>query len=97
MIYILFLKEMIYGADLFQMEDVRNECIAYCNRSLCDENCLTIKVIADIRAMTELSAKCLKHALERFKLVDDHVFEENLGHGLNFLKSATNALIFDLL
>jgi len=97
MIYILFLKEMIYGADLFQMEDVRNECISYYSLSLCDKNCLTIKDIADLRAMTELSAKCLNHALERFKLVDDHVFEENLGHGLNFLKSATNALIIDSL
>ncbi|KAL5244905.1 hypothetical protein ACI65C_012315 [Semiaphis heraclei] len=66
------IDEMIYGADLFQMGDVRNECIAYCNRSLCDENCLTIKVIAEIRAMTELSAKCLKHALERFNEIIRH-------------------------
>jgi len=87
---------MIYGADLFRLEDVRNECISYYRWSLCDENCLTIKDIADLRAMTELSAQCLNHALERFKLVDYHVYEDNLGHGLNYLKNVTiNAKIID--
>jgi len=67
--YILFFKEMSLAAELFLMTDVRNECIAYYIWSLSDDNCFTIKDIADVTAMTELSEKCLNHALRRFKLV----------------------------
>jgi len=67
---ILFLKEILNAADLFQMEDVRNECLKYYVYLVHDTNCLTIKEIADVRAMTALSKICLDYALRRFLLVD---------------------------
>lgn len=69
-IHFFFFKEILNAGDMFQMEDVRNECLKYYLLCLRDSNCLTIKEIADSRSMTKLSEKCLEYALERFLLVD---------------------------
>ncbi|XP_022176810.1 kelch-like protein 17 isoform X2 [Myzus persicae] len=66
------IDEMLFGAELFLMNDVRDECISYYKRSLSDENCLTIKEIADIRGMTKLSEECFNYALQYFNDVVQH-------------------------
>jgi len=69
-INILFFKGILNAADMFQMDDVRDECLKFYKYLLHDGNCLEIKEIADTRAMTSLSEMCYDYALKRFLLVD---------------------------
>jgi len=70
MMYFLFLKGILNGADIMRLEDVRNECVKFLMQIMCDETCLMIKYIADARMIVPLSEKCLNNALKRFKLVE---------------------------
>lgn len=65
--YFYFFKGILNGAELFQLNDIRDICIEYLTKTINDENCLVIKDIADSRVKVDLSKKCLKYALKRFE------------------------------
>jgi len=70
MLYILFLKEILNGAEFLQLADARFECVKFFTEKLMnDDNYLMIKDMADFRDITELSQNCIKYALSRFELV----------------------------
>jgi len=63
---------MLDGAELLQLNDVRDACVEFYTKTMDDENCLTVKNIADSKAMTDLSEKCLNYAAKRLALVGGH-------------------------
>jgi len=70
MLYILFLKEILNGADFLQLADARVECVKFFTENMInDNNYLMIKDMADFREITELSQNCVEYALSRFELV----------------------------
>jgi len=70
MLYILFLKEILNGADFLQLTDARVECVKFIIKNVInDNNYLRIKDLADFRDITELSQNCIEYALSRFELV----------------------------
>jgi len=72
-INVLFLKEMLDAAEIFQLEDIRDACFKYYVSVVNDKNCLEFKEIADLRAMTALSEICLNYALKHFLLVSYYI------------------------
>ncbi|XP_026810092.1 kelch-like protein 17 isoform X2 [Rhopalosiphum maidis] len=62
-------EEILNGADILQLTEVRLKCTKFFMATIVDNNCLKIKDIGDSRGITELSQNCLEHALARFHFV----------------------------
>jgi len=60
-----FSKGILNAAELLRLDDVRDVCTEFYTKTIDDENCLVVKDIADARVITDLSEKCLSHALKR--------------------------------
>lgn len=76
MLYILFLKEILIGAEFLQLADARVKCVKFFTENVMnDNNYLMIKEMADFRGITELSQNCIEYALSRFELVKVLVYK----------------------
>lgn len=70
MLNITLLKEILNGAEILQLNDVRRLCIEFLMLTIDHHNCLQYKEIADSRVISELQKECFEYALIHFELVE---------------------------